>query len=112
MANKKSVFIEALDRSEASRDGGFKHSWSFSLSADREEERRNEPSLVTMDQVGGRQDLSPEGVKEAPPLRHFDPMEPIKTYERRNHFKSGNRTAMGKSRYQHRVQSHQMLNAV
>ncbi|XP_034158023.2 sentrin-specific protease 6 isoform X4 [Pangasianodon hypophthalmus] len=97
MAHKKSVFIEALDRSEASRDGGFKQSWSFSLSADREEERRNDPSLVTMDQVGGRQELSPEGVKQAPPLRHFDPLEPMKTYERRpNHFKSLNRMGTGK----------------
>ncbi|TSL47581.1 Sentrin-specific protease 6 [Bagarius yarrelli] len=87
-----SVCIEALDRSEASRDGGFKQSWSFSLSTDREEERRNDPSLVTMDQVGGRQDLSPEGVKQATPQRHFHLMEPIKTYERRpNHFKSMNR---------------------
>ncbi|KAF5895282.1 sentrin-specific protease 6 isoform X7, partial [Clarias magur] len=86
-----------LDRSEASRDGGFKQSWSFSLSADREEEKRNDSSLVTMDQVGGRQELSPEGVKQAPPLRHFDHMEPMKTYERRpNHFKPLNRLGTGK----------------
>ncbi|XP_017308685.2 sentrin-specific protease 6 isoform X6 [Ictalurus punctatus] len=97
MAHKKSVFIEALDRSEASRDGGFKQSWSFSLSAAHQEERRNDPSLVTMDQVGGQQELSPEGVKQAPPLRHFDLMEPMKTYERRpNHFKSLTRMGTGK----------------
>ncbi|XP_060770003.1 sentrin-specific protease 6 isoform X2 [Neoarius graeffei] len=97
MAHKKSGFIEALDRSEASRDGGFKQSWSFSLSADHEEERRNDPSLVTMDQVGGGQELSSDGVKQAPPLRHFDLMEPMKTYERRpNHYKSLNRTGSGK----------------
>ncbi|XP_053501519.1 sentrin-specific protease 6 isoform X6 [Ictalurus furcatus] len=99
MAHKKSVFIEALDRSEASRDGGFKQSWSFSLSAAHQEERRNDPSLVTMDQVGGQQELSPEGVKQAPPLRHFDLMEPMKTYERRpNHFKPLTRMGTGKPR--------------
>ncbi|KAF7694379.1 sentrin-specific protease 6 isoform X3 [Silurus meridionalis] len=98
MAHKKSGFIEALDRSEASRDGGFKHSWSFSLCAEREEERRNDPSLVTMDHVSGRQEHSSDGVKQAPPLRHFDLMEPMKTYERRanNHFKSMNRMGTGK----------------
>ncbi|XP_036438246.1 sentrin-specific protease 6 isoform X1 [Colossoma macropomum] len=97
MAHKKSLFIEALDRSEARRDGGFKQSWSFSFSDDSEEERRNDTSLVTMDQVGGWQELSPEGMKQAPPLRHFGPMEPVKTYERRpNHFKSLNRMGTGK----------------
>ncbi|KAI4888437.1 hypothetical protein NFI96_012616 [Prochilodus magdalenae] len=115
MAHKKSLFIEALDRSEARRHGGFKQSWSFSLSDDCEEERRNDTSLVTMDQVGGRQELSPEGMKTtscimnipvnlsmchlcyAPPLRHFDPMEPMKTYERRaNNFKPLNRMGTGK----------------
>uniref|UniRef100_A0A8B9LD28 Sentrin-specific protease 6 n=1 Tax=Astyanax mexicanus TaxID=7994 RepID=A0A8B9LD28_ASTMX len=96
MAHKKSLFIEALDRSEAKRDGGFKQSWSFSLSDDSEEERRNDTSLVTMDQVGGRQELSPEGMKQAPPLRHFGPIE-MKTYERRqNHFKTFNRMGTGK----------------
>ncbi|XP_072534750.1 sentrin-specific protease 6 isoform X2 [Salminus brasiliensis] len=96
MAHKKSLFIEALDRSEAKRDGGFKQSWSFSLSDDSEEERRNDTSLVTMDQVGGRQELSPEGMKQAPPLRHFGPIE-MKTYERRqNHFKPLNRMGTGK----------------
>ncbi|KAM9496402.1 sentrin-specific protease 6 isoform 4-T4 [Clarias gariepinus] len=95
MAHKKSVFIEALDRSEASRDGGYKQGWSFCLSPDREEERRNDSSLVTMDQAGGRQELSPEGVKQTPPLRHL--MEPMKTYERRpNHFKPLNRLGTGK----------------
>ncbi|XP_066532913.1 sentrin-specific protease 6 isoform X2 [Hoplias malabaricus] len=97
MAHKKSLFIEALDRTEARRDGGFKQSWSFSLSDDSEEERRNDTSLVTMDQVGGRQELSPEGMKQAPPLRHFGPMEPVKTYERRpNNFKPLNRMGTGK----------------
>ncbi|XP_062857945.1 sentrin-specific protease 6 isoform X2 [Trichomycterus rosablanca] len=96
MAHKKSIFIEALDRSEASRDGGYKQNWSFSLSDDSEEEKRSEASLVTMDQVGGRQELSPEGIK-APPLRHFRPLEPVKTYERRsNHLKSLNRVGTGK----------------
>ncbi|XP_076872471.1 sentrin-specific protease 6 isoform X2 [Brachyhypopomus gauderio] len=97
MAHKKSVFIEALDRSEARRDGGFKQSWSFSLPDDREEQRRNDTSLLTMDQVGGRQELSPEGMK-APPLRHFGPLEPVKTYERRtNHFKPLSRVGSSKS---------------
>ncbi|XP_026881859.1 sentrin-specific protease 6 isoform X3 [Electrophorus electricus] len=97
MAHKKSAFIEALDRSEARRDGGFTQSWSFSLSDDSEEERRNDASLVTMDQVGGRQEISPEGMK-APPLRHFGPLEPMKTYERRaNHFKPLNRMGTSKS---------------
>jgi hypothetical protein len=35
-----SSLVPALDRSESQRDGGFKHSWGFSLSAD--EEKRHE----------------------------------------------------------------------
>lgn len=34
--------VQALDRSEARRDGGYKHNWSFSHSDDSEEERRHE----------------------------------------------------------------------
>jgi hypothetical protein len=35
-------YIQALDRSEARRDGGYKQNWSFSLSEGSEEERRHE----------------------------------------------------------------------
>uniref|UniRef100_A0A3Q1G5H3 Uncharacterized protein n=1 Tax=Acanthochromis polyacanthus TaxID=80966 RepID=A0A3Q1G5H3_9TELE len=37
--------IQALDRSETRRDGGYKHNWSFSLSDDSEEERRHDTAV-------------------------------------------------------------------
>ncbi|XP_030626862.1 sentrin-specific protease 6 [Chanos chanos] len=94
---KRSLFIEALDRSEAKRDGGFKQNWSFSFSDDSGEDRRNDStSVVTMDETEGRQELSPEGMK-SPSLKHFSAAEPLRTYERRpNHFRPRNKIGPGK----------------
>ncbi|XP_031436996.1 sentrin-specific protease 6 isoform X2 [Clupea harengus] len=92
----KSIFIEALDRSEAKRDGGYRQNWSFSLSGDCEEQRRHDPP-VTMDEAGGPQELSPEGLK-SPPLKPF--AETQRTYERRpnhpNHFRALNKMGANK----------------
>ncbi|XP_066579457.1 sentrin-specific protease 6 isoform X3 [Amia ocellicauda] len=88
MAHKRSLFIQALDRSEAKKDGGFKQNWSFSISDDNEEERDHDTApLVRMDESDGLS--SPEG-KKPPSLKHFCSGEPLKTYERRpnNHLRS------------------------
>nr|XP_029486946.1 sentrin-specific protease 6-like isoform X2 [Oncorhynchus nerka] len=74
-------FFEALDRSQARRDGGYKQNWSFSLSEGSEEQRRHDTSVVTME-MDGQQHSSPEGQK-SPALRHFSSADPLKTYENR-----------------------------
>ncbi|XP_074541521.1 sentrin-specific protease 6 isoform X2 [Halichoeres trimaculatus] len=92
MAHNRSLFLEALDRSEARRDGGYKNSWSFSHSDDSEEERRHDSSVVTMEEMDRQQATSPEE-KKAPTLRHFPFSDPPRTYENRpnNHTKPLNR---------------------
>ncbi|XP_065819764.1 sentrin-specific protease 6 isoform X3 [Labrus bergylta] len=82
MAHNRSIFLEALDRSGARRDGGFKHSWSFSHSDDSEEERRHEASVVSMEEMNRQQPTSPEE-KKTPSLRHFTASDPLRTYENR-----------------------------
>uniref|UniRef100_A0AAY4CMD5 Ubiquitin-like protease family profile domain-containing protein n=1 Tax=Denticeps clupeoides TaxID=299321 RepID=A0AAY4CMD5_9TELE len=98
MAHKKSLFIEALNRSEAKRDGGYRQSWSFSLSGDSDDEERHH-TFVSMDEAKGQRELSPDGLK-SPPLKTFSSTEPLRTYERRpihqNHFRMGNKTATNK----------------
>ncbi|XP_034555316.1 sentrin-specific protease 6 isoform X2 [Notolabrus celidotus] len=92
MAHNRSLFLEALDRSETRRDGGFKHNWSFSHSDDSEEERRHDASVVSMEEMQRQQPTSPEE-KKAPPLRHFAFSDPPRTYENRpnSHAKPLNR---------------------
>ncbi|XP_015210480.1 sentrin-specific protease 6 isoform X2 [Lepisosteus oculatus] len=95
MAHKRSLFIEALDRSEAKKDGGFKQTWSFSVADGSDEERQNDSdSVVSMDEPDGMN--SPEGRKPTP-LKHFCTGEPLKTYERRpnNHLRSFKGNAFG-----------------
>ncbi|XP_069371511.1 sentrin-specific protease 6 isoform X2 [Paralichthys olivaceus] len=85
MAHNRSILFEALDRSETRRDGGYKHSWSFSLSGDSEEERRHDASVVSMEEMDRPQPISPEE-KKSPTLRHFTSSDPLRTYENRpNH---------------------------
>ncbi|XP_036405871.1 sentrin-specific protease 6 isoform X1 [Megalops cyprinoides] len=87
MAHKRSTLIQALDRSEAKKDGGFKQNWSFSVSDDSEEEKGNDASVVTMEEGDNRRSATSEGEK-SPPLKHFCTSEPLKTYERRpNHLR-------------------------
>ncbi|XP_060947120.1 sentrin-specific protease 6 isoform X2 [Limanda limanda] len=83
MAHNRSILFEALDRSDNRRDGGYKHSWSFSLSG--EEERTHDASVVSMEE---QQPISPEE-KKAPSLRHFTSSDPLRTYENRpnNHMR-------------------------
>ncbi|XP_067339194.1 sentrin-specific protease 6 isoform X2 [Channa argus] len=82
MAHNRRLFFEALDRSETRRDGGYKHSWSFSLSDDSEEERRHDASVVSTDDMDRQQPTSPEE-KRSPTLRHFTSSDPLRTYENR-----------------------------
>uniref|UniRef100_UPI0037E9AFF6 sentrin-specific protease 6 isoform X2 n=1 Tax=Semicossyphus pulcher TaxID=241346 RepID=UPI0037E9AFF6 len=94
MAHNRSLFLEALDRSETRRDGGYKHNWSFPLSGDSEEERRHDASVVSMEEMDRQQPTSPEE-KKTPTLRHFTSSDPLRTYENRpnNHMRPLNRLA-------------------
>ncbi|XP_059896958.1 sentrin-specific protease 6 isoform X1 [Gadus macrocephalus] len=80
MAHNRSCLFEALDRSESQRDGGFKHSWGFSLSAD--EETRHDTPGVTMEERDRLQHSAPEG-KKTPPFRQFSSADHSRTYENR-----------------------------
>uniref|UniRef100_A0AAQ5YDN2 Sentrin-specific protease 6 n=1 Tax=Amphiprion ocellaris TaxID=80972 RepID=A0AAQ5YDN2_AMPOC len=94
MAHNRSFFLEALDRSETRRDGGYKHNWSFSLSDDSEEERRHDVSVVSMEEMDRQQPTSPEE-KKSPTLRHFTMSDSLRTYENRpnNHMRPLNKLA-------------------
>ncbi|MEQ2316934.1 hypothetical protein AMECASPLE_037531, partial [Ameca splendens] len=80
-----------LDRSETRRDGGFKHSWSFSLPGDSETEKRQEASVVSVEEMERQQMTSPE--EKSPPLRHYSSSDPLRTYGNRSstHIRSLNR---------------------
>ncbi|KAJ8270822.1 hypothetical protein GJAV_G00119680 [Gymnothorax javanicus] len=78
---RSSTFIEALNRSEARKDGGFKQNWSFSLCEDNEE-KKTDTSLVAMSEADELRDPAPERNK-SPPLKPFCTSESLKTYERR-----------------------------
>ncbi|XP_042602216.1 sentrin-specific protease 6-like isoform X2 [Cyprinus carpio] len=93
MNRKKSLFIEALDKCEDRRDGGFKQTWRCSLSDDSEDDSRHDATLVTMERVSGQQELSPEGMK-TPSMRRFSANGPMETHERRlNQLRPLNRTS-------------------
>ncbi|XP_041832466.1 sentrin-specific protease 6 isoform X2 [Melanotaenia boesemani] len=94
MAHNRSVFLEALDRSETRRDGGFKHSWSFSLPGDSEEEERHDASVVSVEDMDRQQALSTEEEK-SPSLRQFSASDSLRTYENRpnNHMRPLNKLA-------------------
>ncbi|XP_035278316.1 sentrin-specific protease 6 isoform X3 [Anguilla anguilla] len=77
MAQKRSSFLEALNRSEARKDGGFKQNWSFDS-----EEKKTDSSVETMSEGGEQRDPTPEG-KKSPPLKPFCTSDSLKTYERR-----------------------------
>ncbi|XP_052442508.1 sentrin-specific protease 6 [Carassius gibelio] len=82
MNHKKSLFIEALDKYEDRGDGGFKQTWRCSLSDDSEDDSRHDASLVTMERVSGKQELSPEGMK-TPSMKRFSANGSMETHERR-----------------------------
>ncbi|KAM9703359.1 LOW QUALITY PROTEIN: sentrin-specific protease 6 [Menidia menidia] len=83
MAHNRSFFLQALDRSESRRDGGYKHGWSFSLSGDGEEERKHETNVVNVEEMDRQQPTSPEE-KKSPSFRHFGPSDSLRTYENRS----------------------------
>lgn len=91
MAHNRSFFFEALDRSEARRDGGYKNNWSFSLSDDSEEERRHDSGVLSVDDMDRQPSASTEE-KKSPSLRHFTSSDPLRTYENR----SNNHRPLGK----------------
>nr|XP_040016639.1 sentrin-specific protease 6 isoform X3 [Gasterosteus aculeatus aculeatus] len=95
MAHNRSFFLDALDRSEARRDGGYKHNnWSFSLSGDSEEDRSHDVSVVSMEETDRQQPAPPEE-KKSPGLRHFTSSDSLRTYENRsnNHMRPLNKLA-------------------
>ncbi|XP_034018509.1 sentrin-specific protease 6 isoform X2 [Thalassophryne amazonica] len=91
MAHDRSFFLEAVNRSEARRDGGYKHSWSYSLSDDSEEESRHEASVVTTQEMERQQSTSP-GAK------HLSSSDPLRTYENgpNNHMRPLNKPGPGR----------------
>ncbi|XP_039527472.1 sentrin-specific protease 6 isoform X2 [Pimephales promelas] len=92
MNHKKSIFIEALDKCEDRRDGGFKQSWRCSLSDDSEDDSRHDAALMTMERVSGQQELSPEGIK-TPSMKSFSANGSVETHERRpNQLRALNRS--------------------
>uniref|UniRef100_A0A3Q3AB77 Sentrin-specific protease 6-like n=1 Tax=Kryptolebias marmoratus TaxID=37003 RepID=A0A3Q3AB77_KRYMA len=91
MAHNRSFFLEALDRSETRRDGGFRHSWGCSLRADSEKDKSHEASVLSVDDMQRQQPTSPED-KKPPSFRHFGPSDSSRTYENRsNHARPGNK---------------------
>ncbi|KAM6915070.1 sentrin-specific protease 6 [Xenentodon cancila] len=82
MAHNRSLFLKALDRSETRPDGGYKHSWSFSLPGDGEEEKALDSSVVSVEEMDLQQMASPEGQK-SPSFRHFSQSNSLRTYENR-----------------------------
>lgn len=97
MAHNKSLFLEALDRAEGRRDGGYKNNWSFSVCDDSEKDRTHDlsSSVVSMEDSDRQQPPSPEE-KKTTPVRHFAASDPLRTYENRpnnNHLRSLHRLA-------------------
>ncbi|XP_063758184.1 sentrin-specific protease 6 isoform X2 [Eleginops maclovinus] len=93
MAHNRSFLFEALDRSEARRDGGYKHNnWSFSLSGDSKEERIHDSGAVSVEEMDRQQPTPPEETK-SPTMRHFTSSDPLRTYENRtsNHIRPLNK---------------------
>ncbi|XP_015255929.1 PREDICTED: sentrin-specific protease 6 [Cyprinodon variegatus] len=88
MAHNRSRFLEALNRSETRTDGGFKHSWSFSLPGDRETAKRHEAGVVSVEEMEQQQMTSPE--KKSPPLRHYG-SDHLRTFGNRSNMRSLNR---------------------
>ncbi|XP_054833028.1 sentrin-specific protease 6 isoform X2 [Eublepharis macularius] len=82
---RSSPFLEALDRSQSKRDGGFKNNWSFDHSEGSEgDAEKDEASLLSIDESDGS--CSPHDEKKS--LRYRSGStgtrgDPIRTYSRR-----------------------------
>ncbi|XP_041109680.1 sentrin-specific protease 6-like isoform X4 [Polyodon spathula] len=82
MAHEQSLFFQALDRSQAKKDGGYKQNWSFANPSESEGETENdEANLLSMDDSSEID--SPEEKCQQPSLKSFCNSETLKTYERR-----------------------------
>ncbi|KAH0622098.1 hypothetical protein JD844_024078 [Phrynosoma platyrhinos] len=83
--SRQSNFLQALDRSNAKRDGGFKNNWSFDHSEESEgNTEKDEASLLSVDESDGS--YSPDGAKKS--LRYHSVFgargDSLRTYTRRN----------------------------
>ncbi|XP_008120269.1 sentrin-specific protease 6 isoform X2 [Anolis carolinensis] len=82
----QSHFLEALDKSQSRRDGGFKNNWSFDHSEESEGgTEKDEASLLSVERSDGT--YSPDGVKKT--LRYSFATfsvrsDSLRTYTRRN----------------------------
>ncbi|XP_028296460.1 sentrin-specific protease 6 [Gouania willdenowi] len=83
MANNRSLFFDALNRSENRRDGGYKHKHSFALSDDSEDHRQ--AVVLSSQQKMEGQTLSSSEENKAPPLRTFPSSDPLRANENRPH---------------------------
>uniref|UniRef100_A0A8D0CB56 Sentrin-specific protease 6 n=1 Tax=Salvator merianae TaxID=96440 RepID=A0A8D0CB56_SALMN len=81
-----SIFLNALDKSQSKRDGGFKNNWSFEHSEESEgDTEKDEASLLSIDESDGV--CSPNGEKKALRCRSGPTgirSDGLKTYTRRN----------------------------
>ncbi|XP_042325469.1 sentrin-specific protease 6 isoform X2 [Sceloporus undulatus] len=83
--SRQSNFLEALDRSNAKRDGGFKNNWSFHHSEESEgDTEKDEASLLSVDESDGT--YSPDGAKKS---LHYHSIfgaraDSLRTYARRS----------------------------
>ncbi|XP_043962953.1 sentrin-specific protease 6 [Gambusia affinis] len=82
MAHNRSFFLQALNRSESRKDGGFKSSWSFSLPGDAEEETPHQASAMSEEEME-RQQVTPPEEKKSPSLKHYSSPDPLRTYGNR-----------------------------
>ncbi|XP_039603989.1 sentrin-specific protease 6 isoform X2 [Polypterus senegalus] len=90
MARQPSLFIQALNRSECKKDGGYKSIWGFGITDENEvkAEKKHFSVLIystvdlTMDR-SDKMDSSEEGKKQST-LKPFCSGDTLKTYERRS----------------------------
>ncbi|XP_061668319.1 sentrin-specific protease 6 [Syngnathoides biaculeatus] len=88
MAHNTGQFLQALERSEARPDGGYKHKWSVPACAaqdddDDEEEDEDNSSPMTTEETDKQASASLDRNK-APSLRHLTSVDPLRTYEKRS----------------------------
>uniref|UniRef100_A0A8C5R8M3 Sentrin-specific protease 6 n=1 Tax=Leptobrachium leishanense TaxID=445787 RepID=A0A8C5R8M3_9ANUR len=75
---RDSRLMEALDRAESKKDGGYRHSWTFDGCEENEiDVEKDEAKLLNIE------DLDEDDVSEQKPKTHRALGEPVRTYERR-----------------------------
>lgn len=80
------AFLDALDKSQSKRDGGFKHNWSFDHSEESEgDTEKDEASLLSIDESDGTTSLRSEKKSLHYPLGTIGSrFDSLRTYSRRN----------------------------